>query len=269
MTALPRAMRAEILKIVTTRMWWVLAIVLVAYVGVSAAGIGASFGWASNEAGGELIPGLSLQHVVYAVATSIGYVFPLLYGTLAVTGELRHQTITPTFLATPRREVSLGAKLLVQGGLGLLYGVLAFVASVVGGAIVLAAFDVDPLLGDVGTWGLIGRGVLAMGLWGIVGVGIGALLRNQVAAIVVVLAFTQFVEPILRTVSMLTPVTSGIGQFLPGAASDALVGASIYSFAGMMGGEQLDWWAGGLVMLAYALVAAVVGYFVTWRRDVT
>ena len=40
--------------------------------------------------------------------------------------------------------------------------------------------------------------VVALVLWALVGVGFGSVLTNQVAAIVVLLAFTQFVEPLLR-----------------------------------------------------------------------
>lgn len=269
MTVLARAVRAEILKITTTRLWWVLAIVLVGYVGLTAAGLAASFGVGAGDMGEDLGLGVDLPGLVYSSATAIGYVFPLLYGTMAVTGELRHQTITPTFLAVPQRPVSLAAKLGVQAGLGALYGVAGFAATLLAGAVVLTAFDVDPGLGDTSTWTLVVRGVLAMALWGTVGVGVGALLRNQIAAIVVVLAFTQFVEPILRVVSALTPVTAQIGRFLPGAASDSLVGSSIFSFGGLVGSDPLAWWQGGLILLGYALVATVFGYLVSWRRDVT
>ena len=89
-----------------------------------------------------------------------------------------------------------------------------------------------------------------MALWATIGVGLGSLVPNQVAAIVIVIAFTQFVEPILRLAASLNDVTATIGQFLPGAASDALVGASFYSIASVGAAESLDWWQGGLVLLA-------------------
>ena len=87
----------------------------------------------------------------------------------------------------------------------------------------------------------------------------------------IVLAFTQFIEPLLRFASMFTDATAGIGTFLPGAASDALVGASIFTVSSPVGGSTaaLDWWQGGLVLLAYAAAATIGGYFVSWRRDVT
>ena len=85
----------------------------------------------------------------------------------------------------------------------------------------------------------------------------------------IVLAFTQFVEPPLRLAASFLEVTATIGNFLPGAASDALVGASIFTVASPPGTAPLDWWQGGLVLLGYALLATVIGYAVSWKKDVT
>ena len=60
-----------------------------------------------------------------------------------------------------------------------------------------------------------------------------------------------------------------IGQYLPGAASDALVGASFYTIASVGSSESLEWWQGGLVLLAIGAVATIIGGATTWRRDVT
>lgn len=270
MSAFVNAIRAENLKVFTTKMWWILAIIVVVYIGPTAAGMGLIFGMSSAEGDMELMLfGSNLHLMIYAVATSVGYVFPLLYGSMSATGELRHQTITPTFLATPRRGISLGAKSLVQAGVGAGYGVLAFAVTIAGGALTLMVNDVSPGLADADTWFLVLRGVCAMALWGVIGVGVGALLRNQVAAIVVVLAFTQFLEPILRSLSLLNSTLETIGMYLPGAASDAFVGASLFSVAGLMGGATLTWWQGGLVLAGYAAVFSGLGYLVSWRRDIT
>ena len=45
--------------------------------------------------------------------------------------------------------------------------------------------------------------LLAFVLWVLVGIGVGALVRNQVGAIVGVLVFTQFLEPVGRTAAAL------------------------------------------------------------------
>jgi ABC-2 type transport system permease protein len=271
-----RALASEFQKVFTTRMWWLLAILLVVYVAFLAGGLGAFLGWASENpdaaasAGNTQVPpGEFLAPLIYSFASSVGYVFPVLLGALAVTGEFRHKTLTPTFLAQPNRSVVLGAKFGSQLVMGAGLGVVAFITSVGLGAAALSAFGLGTGLDDGDTWALIARGVLAMALWAAIGVGLGSLVPNQVATIVIVIAFTQFVEPVLRLAASLNSVTANIGQFLPGAASDALVGASFYSLASAGTGQSLDWWQGGLVLLAIGVVATVIGGATTWRRDVT
>ena len=273
--SLLRSFRAEFLKIVTLRMWWVLLLVLFGYVGFSAgilavvfAGLGEQLGQTGNA---PVIPDALLPPLIFSVASSVGYVFPLLFGTLATTGEFRHQTLTPTFLATPHRGVVLTAKLKVSALFGALYGVVGLLASVGIGASILAATGHATGLADSDTWALFARTMLAMALWAVIGVGVGAMIPNQVAAIVVVLAFTQFFEPILRVVSTSAQWAAEIGKFLPGAASDALVGSSVFTAMGSFtsGTLALEWWQGGLVLLALAAVTTAIGFFCSWRRDVT
>jgi ABC-type transport system involved in multi-copper enzyme maturation permease subunit len=271
-----RAIRAEFVKLLTTKMWWILLIVLTAYVAFTAGILALAFSGSLPEPGGApdpttpQIPADALPPIVYSIASSIGYVFPLLLGTLAVTGEFRHQTLTPTFLATPKRGRVLAAKLVVMAIFGALYGVVAVVGAVGTGAAILSANGTTGL-DDGDNWLMFARIVLAMALWAIIGVGVGALIPNQVAAIVVVLAFTQFIEPILRTVAGVVDWVAAVGNYLPGAAGDTLAGASIFTALAASAGNApvLEWWHGGLLLLAYALVATIVGYLVSWRRDVT
>lgn len=277
--SLMAATRSESTKQFTTAIWWVLAIVLFAYIGMTAAGLG--FVLAATATGnlpGEAVgpgtgaPLAGLPAILYSTATSIGYVFPVLIGTLMVTTEFRHKTLTPTFLATPRRGRALGAKLAVGVLLGVLYAVVGIVASVGPSAGFLAGFGVDTELATGDTWALLGRMVIAYVLWVLVGIGVGALVRNQVGAIVGILVFTQFIEPIGRLAASFVDGLSSVLRLLPGAAGDALVGASIYGGAitpGATAAEPLEWWVGGLVLLGYAVVFTVLGYFVSWRRDVS
>ncbi len=270
------ATRAEFAKVFTVHMWWILLIVLVGYVAFTAGLLAGVFGGLGDKlaaAGGNVpqIPEAALPAIIYSIASSIGYVFPVIFGTLATTTEFRHQTLTPTFLAEPHRGIVLGAKLVSMGIMGALYGIAALVASVGIGAAILNATGHSTGLDSPDTWALIARVVLAMALWAVIGVGLGALIPSQVAAIVIVLAFTQFIEPILRIVAASWEWTAGIGQFLPGAASDSLVGASIYSTMGAASAhaQSLNWWQGGTVMLVMAIAAAGIGYFTSWRKDVT
>lgn len=272
--SLAHATRSEATKQFTTSMWWILAIVLFAYIGFTAAVLGFVF---TASASGSLpgnapqMPAEGLSTTLYSTATAIGYVFPLLIGTLMVTTEFRHKTLTPTFLATPRRGVVLWGKIMVGIVLGVVFGVVGVLSSVLPSAGFLAASGLETDLGSSETWALFGRMILAFVLWVLVGIGVGALVRNQVGAIVGVLVFTQFLEPVARTAAGFVEGLTDATRFLPGAASDALVGASLFTTAapGMPAEEPLVWWMGGLVLLGYAVVLVLLGHLLSWRRDVT
>ena len=257
--------RSETTKQFTTVMWWVLALVLFAYVGFTAAVLGFVF---AASATGSLpgnapqMPEDGLAPILYSTATSVGYVFPLLIGTLMVTSEFRHLTLTPTVL---------WAKLAVGVLLGLLYGAIGVFSAAAPSAAFLAGYSLDTELASSDTWAMFGRMLLAYVLWVFIGIGVGALVRNQVGAIVGVLVFTQFLEPVARAAASFVDGLDDVTKFLPGAASDALVGASVFAMAGAPGATPatLEWWVGGLMLLAYAALFLVLGYLVSWRRDVS
>jgi ABC-2 type transport system permease protein len=265
-----RAVSAEFTKILTTRLWWVLALILFGYVGFAAAAIGFFLSITPEEAAMP-IPDDFLAPLVYSMATATGYVFPIIFGAMSITSEVRHRTLGTVFLATPNRSVVLAAKAVAGLVVGAVFGVISLLASVGLGAPVLAATGQETLLGDSDTWLMLGRIVLAMGLWGLVGVGLGVLIPSQIGSIVTIIAFTQFVEPILRTAAAFADWLGEVAKFLPGAAGDALVGASFFSvFAGGGGGaDPLEWWQGGLVLAGYAVLMGAIGAATTWRRDVT
>ncbi|MBO3084786.1 ABC transporter permease [Cellulomonas fengjieae] len=267
------ALLTEYRKLVTTRLWWILLIAMAVYM----AFLAAVLGWAiaqgamttttgTGEESAALAPD-SVVRSVYTIAVSFGYVFPLLVGALAVASEFRHQTITPTLLAEPRRTILVSAKLVAAAALGLVYGVVGTLASVGAGAAVLTMLDQPTFLDQASTWRTIALSALALALWAIVGVGFGSVLTNQVAVIVVVLAFTQFVEPVLRVVLSMTGWGADIAAYLPGAAGEAVSGGSFFSESGLM--AVLEWWQGALVLLAYGLGLAAIGRVTTFRRDIT
>jgi ABC-2 type transport system permease protein len=267
-------LRSEYRKLVTTRSWWVLLLVMALYMVFLGAVM--AFAFTLGDAGGtggattDLPQGLdaaSVATAVYTLAASLGYVFPVLVGALSVTGEARYRTLTPTLLAEPGRTRLVGAKLLASVPLGVLFGVVGVGATVAAGASVLALRGEATLLTDPDMLRTLVRTALALTVWCVVGVGFGCALPNQVVAIVVLLAFTQFVEPLLRVLLVQVDALSGVARFLPGAAGEAISGGSFYSTSGL--GDLLVPWQGALVLLGYALVLAALGRMTTFRRDIT
>lgn len=259
----------EYRKVVTTRLWWILLAGMAAYVGF----IAAVLAWtvsrpvATDGSGPTQLTAAEAARSVYTAGSSVGYVFPLVIGALAMASEFRHRTITPTLLAEPRRTVFLVGKLVAGLAVGLLFGVVGTAVATGVGAAVLSAAGSPTLLGEPSTWRYVGLAVLAMALWALVGVGVGTVLTNQVAVVVVVLAWTQLVEPVARLALGATSWGGHVAAYLPGAASDAMTGGSLYTV--MASGPVLEWWAGLLVLLGYVAVLALVGRATTLRRDIT
>ena len=267
------ALSAEVRKLFSTRMWWIIALVMVAYLAFIALVFAASLAFATTSDGPDgapLVPGgASAAATVYSLTNPIGYVFPLLMGSMLFTAEFRHKTITGSLLVEPRRSVLLAAKLVAGLVLGLVYGVVAVATVVLAAAPVLAIWGDGAFLTSSQTISVLGWTVVVFAAWSAIGVAFGGFVTNQVAAIVVIVGFTQFVEPIARAVGSLVDALSSVSQFLPGAAADAVLGASaLTSFAGGGGGELLPRWAGLLVLLAYVAIFAALARWVTLRRDI-
>ena len=262
------ALLAEYRKLVSTRLWWVLLLVMAGYLAFLGLVLGFSVTVEPPE-GSEVVQlrGVDAAVTVYSVINGGGYVFPLVIGSLAMTSEFRHHTITQSLLVEPRRTVFLAAKLVATVPLALLYGVVGTAAVVAAGAPLLASQGDGAYLGDGDVVAALLSGVLVTLVWAVIGVAFGSLVTNQVAAVVVILAFTQLVEPIARALFGAVDSLEPLSKFLPGAAADAVIGGSFYSGFGAGSVDLLSRWEGLLMLLAYAVVLAVLGRVTTLRRD--
>ncbi len=194
----------------------------------------------------------SHQLQVFQVGTRAGMLFAALAGAIAVTAEIRFGTIRPTFLVTPSRGPVVGAKLAVSAGVGFAFGLLA--EALMSGA-ATAAFSARGIPNQL-THGdylqLIAGGAGAAAFWGVIGVGVGALVRNQVGALVGLCAWMLLVE------NLFEGFLPGAARFFPGGVGLALAGNS----------EQLAAAAGTALLVAYTAVTAAAGWLATLRRDV-
>ncbi len=265
------ATRSEFTKYFTTSAWWILALITVIALALLSGGFAAAINLAQSGALADVpdaeLLGTAAPSLVYGLAVNIGYIFPILLGVLIVTGEFRHRTLIPTFLATPRRATVLLAKLVTGAIVGAGLGIVAVVATVGPAAAVFAAAGNDTHVTSADNLAMMARMVLAFVLWTWVGLGLGSIVRNQVAAIVIALVFTQLVEQLIRTAAVFTPEIDPIARVLPSAASDTLTGSNFYV---MMGGPAAtsEWWMGAIVLAIYAIALTAIGAITTWRRDV-
>jgi ABC-type transport system involved in multi-copper enzyme maturation permease subunit len=250
---IPQLVRAEWTKLLTTRVWLGLL--------VAACVIAGGFTVLFTAFAGDPQSGLpavdSSQYQQVALANGANVVgLSLILGIIGMTQEYRHRTATPTFLASPRRGRVVIAKLAAYtvASVPFALAVLAVTVLVVvvyggarGGHLDWTGDNVEVLV----------RCGLAIVVYAIIGVGVGALLRNQVGAIVGSLVYLFVVEPVIRSI----PATAPAYKWLPGGALEAMT-------ATLEGPDLLAGWQGALVLLGYGLVAAVLGTVFAVRRDV-
>jgi ABC-type transport system involved in multi-copper enzyme maturation permease subunit len=180
--------------------------------------------------------------------------FAALLGAMSITAEIRHGTIRPIFVVTPQRGRVIAAKVGVSVVIGAAFGLVASAFAAGVGIAVLRARGIDVQL-DAGDYLLLilGGGVAAA-LWAAIGVGVGAVVRNQVPALVGLAAWLLFVE------GLLGGDLGDLGRFAPGALGMAA--------SGQEPDTLLPPALGVLLLAVYAVVAVGAAWLATTRRDV-
>jgi len=196
---------AELLKIRTARSSFVVCIVAVAFTALF--GLVAATANHFDDPPGE-------------VMTAVGQfslLFTLVLGVMAIAGENRNGTVSATLVVTPSRSRVIVAKLIAVGTVGFLIGLLAYGACLAEGALLLPGrgFELGFSGAEVARAVLGGAAIAA--IYAAMGLGAGALLRNQTAAIVIVLVFLFFVDPLLAAIFD-GYATYSLGALLPTAA---------------------------------------------------
>ncbi len=194
----------------------------------------------------------SHQLEVFQVGTRAGMLFASLAGAIAITAEFRYGTIRPTFLVTPRRGRVLAAKLAVSGLLGVVFGLLAEALMAGAATVAFAARGIDNQLTGGDYLQLVAGGAVAAALWAAIGLGIGALVRNQVGAVVALCVWILLVESTSDT------FVPGVGRVMPGGAGLALAGNV----------DELSAAVAVLLLVLYAAATAALGWVATVRRDI-
>lgn len=252
MTAL---VRAELLKLRTVRLplWLLLTTLLLVLLGVLATILTAGLEGAPLERDDpELLPRA-------LASASGGSVVVLILGILALTQEFRFGTATPSFLVTPKRGRVLVAKLVAIALAGFGFALVSALLAVAVSAALI------PLRDGVLVWDatalqvLLGVG-LVMVLYGPIGIAVGALVRNQIAAVVGALAWIFIAE------QLLVALVPEVGRWTPGGAN-----ASVLQLGELATtrGELLPVWGGALLLVAYAVGLSAVAARLTLRRDLT
>ena len=237
-------LRSEWIKLFSTRTTWVMLGIGLACEGLFIGLIVALVPFEDLDEVRELITG-----------TGILMTLMLVLGVLIVTSEFRHGTTGSTFLVEPRRWPVLVAKLGAAVLVGLLAGLLYML---VNGGISLPVYsDRGGTLPPVADIAEVYAGVvLSFSLLCAFGLGIGAIVRNQVGAIITAIAFFF--------------VISGLPYLLPGSIGDYFPAAALGSLHGHVEGDgSLNQVSGGLVLAAWSLGLWGLGTLLVTRRDLS
>ncbi|UIJ36369.1 hypothetical protein [Allobranchiibius sp. GilTou73] len=264
------AIKAEVRKIFTTRLWWGLLI------GDVVLGALISFAWAFQIGSDAARQSSDRQTRLLAVAnpdsvasvysagfiTTIAELFPVALGVILITSEFRHKTWTSTVLAQPRRWPITVSKIVSIVVVGIVYGVVYDIASVVGGAITLKGFRSSGLfLTSTQVLQTLALMLLVFVVWTLLGFGFGMLIRNQIAAVFIAVGLA-FIGNILFSVLFNLVHWDWAPKYLPSNLTSSILNPSFYD------ANAFSWWAGALILTAYGLVLAIVGSAINQRKDV-
>jgi ABC-2 type transport system permease protein len=184
---------------------------------------------------------------------SFGHVAVIVFAVLLTGGEYTRRTIHASLAAVPRRGVFLAAKLAVGAGLVLVTATVTAVVSLLATQAFMGRYAVT-----LATPGML-RATIAAALYptllAVVCMSVGVLVRDQTAALSLLVPFFFLVSPVLE----LVPGLRRAAVFLPDRAGQVAIrlhGRPIDVFGPVL----------GLVILAAWAAAAVLGAWLMLRR---
>lgn len=212
-----------------------------------------------------------VRYYLYSSTGRSAYFGTFLVGVLVATADQSNGLLAKTLIFFKSRALVTMAKI---GTVVVISVVTAIIAVAMSFAIAYALMSSEPSFTSesiaAAQWAIGARTVVTFAVWGLIGFGLGLIVRNQVAAVVIVLLFTLFLEPMLTSFSNENTAFATFGKFLPGSANWAIVwpvdATGSDSAMGGLGGEALQVGPAMGVLAAYAIVLVVIGYVIGVRR---
>jgi ABC-2 type transport system permease protein len=275
-----RLIRSELLKLRTTKAWWLflLGALLMLGLAILVNWGGADFAFsqeAPEDVSAEDAANLAAQRNpifqaanLYTSGQFFGLLFVMIVGIIIVTSEFHHQTATATFLTTPHRTAVILAKLVVAALFGAGLWLVSLAINLPATIGILSVYDQPDLLDEWAVQRAILLNLLAYALWGVLGIGLGVLIRSQIGATI-----TAAVLYLIGT----TAVTIGL-FFLENWLGWDWIDNAQYAFPSVASGlmvsgvslpDQPPYWVGALILVGWAVVTGVIGTLITRRRDIS
>jgi ABC-2 type transport system permease protein len=178
----------------------------------------------------------------------------LVWGLVGAAGEYRHRTAAPAALAARHgRDLLLAARFTAYGITGFALGAVVSATSVAV-AVPLLEGHPGPALGAADLRSAVAGNLVAGVLSALLGAAVGALVRNQVVGVVVVLLVNFAVVPLVAAAD------EALGNYTPFGAASVL--------SGMTHNTTLTTTAAGVVLAAWTTVVVGAVLAGEHRRDV-
>ncbi len=259
-------LHAEMRRISTTKLWWIVLISIFVLSGGYAA-LPAVVALLQSRVGVASSPFTDpgIVRSIYNGGNVLSRILAMVVGIVTAGSEYRYGTLASSYLATPRR-VRL---LLGKAEALLIFGVIYGITSVAAGFLVSVPFVLAHggrfLLNEPATWRSISLGVCSIALWTLIGMGLGILIKNMPIALLVGILLGFLVEPIVSIVFFLKSWDQLLNLMPSGATNAMLEITSPVLFAGH---HPTRWWLAALVLVAWCLLPALAGLLSAVRRDV-
>ena len=157
------------------------------------------------------------QTAMFSLGLAGGFIAALI-GVMSICSEFRHGTIRPTFVFTPRRGACSRRSSSTSVALGTVFGLFTEALAFGTGGAMLAIRGVELGLDTQKLLLTCSARPPSAALMAALGVGFGAVVRNQVLAVIGLIVWFMVVE---NTMMAIAPE---IGRFFPLAAGDAMTG---------------------------------------------
>lgn len=248
--------RSEVLKIRSTQVWFWMVLLAAAFTALGTI-VTTVMAIEDHDNGAPVdYYGLFTQSEGAGVAL-------LVLGLLGLTTEFRHKTITPTLLATPNRWRLLAGKAASYAVFAVIYALICVALNFAIAIIWLSAVDV-PVEFPQGVPGGVAKAFATLVLTGVFGLGLGALLRNQAAAMVFGIVYFFILDGLLSIVPW---VRKGYAYTPGGAVQAFLSNGDVDNLPSDV--HLLAPAAGGLLFLAWALALLAIGGRISLNRDIS
>ncbi|WP_027659406.1 ABC transporter permease subunit [Salinispora fenicalii] len=269
--------RAELFKIRTTSMWWIMALIYLPLWGITLL-----INWGQTdllaqdrfgdvsaeqaEAVGAVSQPDALAANLYTNGQFFGLLMVMLLGIVVVTGEFFHQTVTTTFLTTPRRSAVVLAKLAATACLALIFWLGTTGANLLAGMAILEQVGVGAQWGSA-VWEAVALNGLAYLLWVFFGVGLGTLIRSQIGATVT--GILLYLGGTIGALTVLAIAASRFGDWINNLQLLVPSLASSLMITGVDIPGEPPRWAGAAVLIGYGLISGLIGILIMRRRDIS